>query len=609
MGAILLILFLLHFYLKLSPPKKIGIFNGLFKFIFYVVAIFLFILLPTSLIVKNVSIAPAYQEAPGQFYSIFAVYFISGLIYCWIRLFRGFQESTGAHRNQLKFLLFAILMGLISSFIAFVSILFNPNLSYVSFYVFEVAYISVTAYAITKHRLMNISVVISRTLAWSTTVIFLGGIYSGLVWLYQIYVSIQINLMFLAGTILYGILVGATFQKIRIFLQTTADRTFVKGWYDSRKVLRKIATGLGKTLTHEDIVKALYPIFQDDMDISESRVYFLDRNSASYIEWVPGTEGAKTNNVLSAEASLVKHILSQRDIMSFEGKLCVPSFSGDQLVAIFILGRKRSEDEYSDEDYEVFRTIGEYVAIALEYIVKPYEEVKEKFEASERKLVEAERQIERSSRLASLGTLAAGVAHEIRNPMTVLRSKAQKLSARLDDKEFLKEYAGLTLKHIDRILDIVKSMLDMARTKEFERKPVNINALIEETLRFFSISKINVVKNLNPVPEAPADSSQLTQVFINLIQNAVRAMPEGGTLGFTTGIENGQIKIQISDTGIGIPSENLEKIFDPFFTTWHEGAGLGLSNAHRIITDHGGRIEVKSKAGKGTDFIIYFPVL
>ena len=149
------------------------------------------------------------------------------------------------------------------------------------------------------------------------------------------------------------------------------------------------------------------------------------------------------------------------------------------------------------------------------------------------------------------------------------------------------------------------------KTKERKEIEINLNELIDATLKLFAISRIRLILDLKELPPIKCDPDEMRQVFINLIDNAIHAMPEGGDLTISSKYieEPPSVQIEISDTGAGIPDEIKEKIFDPFFSTRHEGAGLGLSIAYRIVREHGGSMEFKSKVGKGTTFILKFPAI
>lgn len=252
----------------------------------------------------------------------------------------------------------------------------------------------------------------------------------------------------------------------------------------------------------------------------------------------------------------------------------------------------------------------------------------ESLELANRKLKEAQEELIRTEKLASIGRFAAGVAHEVGNPLGSILGYTNLLSRGGMDKEEEREYLKKIEKEIERINRIVRELLNYARPTKFEIKEVDVNEIVESTLSLLSYQKsfkhIQTKLELQPnLPRIQGDDSQISQVFMNIILNAVDAMPDGGTLkiktdeviagnGFNTKFSNGEhlIRTQISDTGTGIKQEDLKKIFDPFFTTKDpdKGTGLGLSVSLRIVESLGGEIQVESEYGKGSTFEVYFPV-
>ncbi|MDD5593626.1 MAG: ATP-binding protein, partial [Candidatus Margulisbacteria bacterium] len=163
------------------------------------------------------------------------------------------------------------------------------------------------------------------------------------------------------------------------------------------------------------------------------------------------------------------------------------------------------------------------------------------------------------------------------------------------------------LESVDRIESIVEGMLGLAREKNGRREAeVDLNKIIEKSLDFFPLEKITILKELGEIPVIKGDPGEIQEVFVNLIQNAIEAMQGVGTLTFRSYLEGQRVAVEVSDTGKGIPKDLHEKIFDPFFSTRHEGVGLGLSIAYRIIREHGGDIKVISEEGKGTTFKLIF---
>lgn len=231
---------------------------------------------------------------------------------------------------------------------------------------------------------------------------------------------------------------------------------------------------------------------------------------------------------------------------------------------------------------------------------------------------EAQRQVSRADRLASLGQLVAGVAHELNNPLTAVLTYAHLLKRRVDGKDEMLRQLELVVEAGERCRKIVRDLLDFARERAPSKAPVEVNVLVEHVLEMIRneilIRKIKVIPRLGAnLPLFRADRHQVEQVFVNVCMNALEAMNEGGELTITSSYDAaGQaLIIAIGDTGPGIPEEHRERIFDPFFTTKPPGAGtgLGLAVSSRIIGDHGGRIHLDSTIGRGSVFTFIFPAV
>jgi two-component system NtrC family sensor kinase len=229
-----------------------------------------------------------------------------------------------------------------------------------------------------------------------------------------------------------------------------------------------------------------------------------------------------------------------------------------------------------------------------------------------------DQQIMKSERLATLGQLAAGVAHEINNPLGTISIYTQMILDDLGkDNDSCRENLAVVMKQTNRAGRIVKDLLEYARQPEPEMRILNINDVLRKAIAIIThpaeLQSIVVSTNLAPeLPDSQGDGDKLQQVFVNIIMNALQAMPQGGELTVVTrpAEDNKLIEIEISDTGCGIPQEHLSKLFDPFFSTKSagEGTGLGLSVSLGIVQRHNGTIDVKSKVGEGSRFIIRFPV-
>ncbi|MGI9034776.1 MAG: ATP-binding protein [Pyrinomonadaceae bacterium] len=223
-------------------------------------------------------------------------------------------------------------------------------------------------------------------------------------------------------------------------------------------------------------------------------------------------------------------------------------------------------------------------------------------------------QLIRTEKLAATGTLAAGVAHEVNNPLASISSLIQMIQTQANLDEETKEKLRLISTQITRITQVTKDMMDFARIRPAAKSLINVNETIEKSLRLANFDKrfqqLKIKKELTEnLPEVFADADQLQQVFLNLFLNSRDAMPEGGNLNIETFFNSSTVQIKISDDGFGIDEKDLKKIFDPFFTTkpTGKGTGLGLAVCYGIITAHGGKIDVSTNENGGAMFLIILP--
>ncbi|MDD5455065.1 MAG: ATP-binding protein [Candidatus Ratteibacteria bacterium] len=227
-----------------------------------------------------------------------------------------------------------------------------------------------------------------------------------------------------------------------------------------------------------------------------------------------------------------------------------------------------------------------------------------------------EHQLNRAEELATVGTLAAGMAHEIKNPLVAINTFFELLPQKYDDPQFREEFSASACEEVKKINDLIHRLLNFAQPKSPNFTLNHIHKCIDESLKFMNTKlnsyNIEVIKKYSPdVPESYIDKTRFDEIILNLMLNAIEAMEKGGKLYITTSYEKSentrQILLKIRDTGMGISAENLQRIFDPFFTMKDRGTGLGLAIVYRAVIDHGGNIEVKSEVGKGTTFIISLP--
>jgi len=273
--------------------------------------------------------------------------------------------------------------------------------------------------------------------------------------------------------------------------------------------------------------------------------------------------------------------------------LSVPLIFKEQVIGIINV-YKSTQDKFTSDEIGLLSNLADQSAMAIQN-ARLYEQ-----------MMNLEEGIRRIEKLGVLGELAVEVAHEVRNPLTIIKMLLHAL--KVDNSKDVEVIEG----EIDRINKIVTQFLDYARPGEPVLKEIDVNRILDTTLILLSHRlnkrKIELVKDLPSVPRLSADPDKLEQAFLNLFLNAIDAMPSGGRLKVSTRTSNGYVQIEIGDSGVGIPPQIKNKLFKPFTTTKEGGLGLGLSVVHRIVEGHKGRIAVESTPEHGTAFTISLPL-
>jgi len=416
-------------------------------------------------------------------------------------------------------------------------------------------------------------------------------------------------------------------------LRTFWDKILARPRYSFRQALAEFSRSLMLIVDLEqlkdNVISKIQEIIQVDrifivllnpesnrFQVAECRGY--DPNRVQHISFRPDDrliQWLKTNEtyLMLPENPGAFNFLSPREktlLQEWNIQVVFPLITMNRITGIVLLGQKLSGEALSHEDLELLTTFLGQAALAFENAYL-YQEQKSRL-----------RRLYRADRLATLGQLAAGAAHEIRNPLTSIRSTIQYLQRTIRKQEE-REMVSELLEEVDRIEGIIQGLLSFARPREPQVEEIDLEGLLQSTLTLIQsmARKQNVQVKLDFRAKErmiQADPSQLKQVFLNVMMNGLQAMPEGGRLGITVDFyqpddlrtDTSFYKITIRDTGVGIPEADLERIFDPFFSTKKDGTGLGLSISYGIIQRHGGDIEVESRVDgreRGTTIIIKLP--
>jgi signal transduction histidine kinase len=295
----------------------------------------------------------------------------------------------------------------------------------------------------------------------------------------------------------------------------------------------------------------------------------------------------------------------------FASMISAPLRARDNIIGTIRLYTEEPRD-FTVEDQKLLAAVAAQAAVAIEN-ANLYREIEEKnreLRASYEELRKTQQALVAKEKLALLGEMAATVAHEIRNPLTAIRGFAQRISRKVGPEARAGDYCRFIVEEVDRLDRFIKDVLDFARRPRPALEPTDLNVLIRDIVRLLQDelvqNEIIMVPMLDlSLPKIRLDESQIRQVLVNLVQNARQAMDREGTLTLSTERVDDWAVMSVSDTGVGIARENLDRIWEPFYTTRTHGTGLGLSLVRRIVEDHGGHVEVESRLGEGTTFRVF----
>ncbi len=343
----------------------------------------------------------------------------------------------------------------------------------------------------------------------------------------------------------------------------------------------------------------------------------IDNEFAGKIDSLKAGEGIAGRVILSGEPIITGDISDDSRVSrgavfdeGFRAFASIPLRTRESIIGAMNI-TSRSIHSFTHDEIKLLYSIGNQIGTAMENSML-YEKTKSQLEEIER----TQEKLIRSARLASLGELAANVAHEVNNPLTGILGYTSLIKDDMPDTNPDKEKLNVIYNETMRIKHIVRNLLDFARQRDPKMDKTSIVDVIKDTLNLIShlakVSNIKIVEEYidNP-PLVSVDVQQMKQVFLNLFNNAIYAMPDGGVMKIMVSKGAEWVNVCVHDNGGGIPEHIIHKIFDPFFTTKPQtkGTGLGLSISHGIVERHGGTIEVESEVGRGSIFTVRFPVV
>ena len=566
----------------------------------------------------------------GSLYPLFSIYLIAYFLSGFFFFFRTYRGSVGIERLQIKYVLlsmfFTVSIGVTAN-------LFLPMAGIATFNwlgpTSTVILVGGTTYSIIKHRLMDINLVLKK----GTTFFLLSvGLFMPsallLIYVQNLYFH-QISYYFSIIVLLIVFILTVIYNKVKTSTEKVVEQLLFKNRYDYRETLGEFSKAMVSILDLQSLSKKIIETITNTMGVQKASLFLLNEEKGGYdlleskkvdVELSPS--GLPKGDPLPSYLQRMKEVLLREDLVKgahrqelnqilqsmsrLEAEVCIPLISKGSLIGIINLGHRFANEIYSREDIELLSMLANQTAIAIEN-ARLYEDLKR-----------SKSYIRRADRLASLGTLTAGLAHEIRNPLVAIKTLTQLLPDRLDDEEFRNHFLQIASGEVDRISSLVNELLEFARPSEPKLEMEDINTILDGMLLLVSTETkkkfIQVVKEYTQdMPPVTVDREQIKQVFLNVLLNALDATPENGmitvkTRSFSKTRGEHYVQVEFTDTGCGISSEYLEDIFTPFFTTKTKGSGLGLSISNQIIQDHKGYIDVESHVNKGSTFFINLPI-
>ena len=472
---------------------------------------------------------------------------------------------------------------------------------------------SVIAYAIARHRLMDVDSVVRKGVSFmlaAALVLAPGGL---AMWALCRSMEVSEPAVLVSAAMSLALIAVVLVPAVQAGLETRIQRAFFAERYDYRHRLQELAAALVHVLDRHALVTQLGEGLSEVLDLEDCQVFLAEEESRRLVGAYPAAiAGAPMPDGLAQVAEAVAYPILTSELedaghpaatrLRREGwELFVPLRLNERLTGFIALGRNREFRIFSGEDLQLLTAVAAGASAAFENV------------SLSRQLRRSEVFLERANRLSSLGLLAAGIAHEIRNPLVAVKTFLDLIPQRLDDHEFLSQFRELSLGELRRVTDLIADLLALGKSKTAERRAVEIMSTLEPVVRLMESTarkrQVEVTASFAPgLPSVWADPDQLKQIVLNLILNAIESSAPGAHVRVEVrpGTADGVV-LEVRDEGAGIAPEQLETIFHPFFTTKETGTGLGLTLVHQMIVEHGGEITVESVLGRGTVFRVTLP--
>jgi len=566
----------------------------------------------TPLVITDSRTAPGTFEVDyGAMHPVYLFLFSMLFLSVFVMLFAKFRKSYGLTRLQIKYVFAGFV---VSATLGITTNLILPLAGIRELVPLGTASAAILvgflAYAILKHRLLEIETLVIKSFVYFVLTSFITAVYILIVLLFQ--QAMGGAHKYFLPEIITAVVIALTLTPLKNRLDALTNRIFFQKKYDYQKTLGELSLAISVTVNLDELLEKVLTQVVETMHLEGGSFLLREQISGEYQVKKNAGHGclkpgvkipadsvmvSRLNSVNSVivteELSATDDTLLLKELSGLNAAICLPIRSKQQMTGILVLGRKKSADIFTSADLALLNTLASEMSIALQN-ARLYEEMQHK------------------ERLVFLGSMAASLGHEIKNPLTSIKLFIELLRSESNDAEFLKKFHEIVPAQIERLNDLSERLLTIARPAQPRPVYLDINEIIKWVVVLFETQAkkkgVQLVPSLTTVPRIMADEQHLIQCFINIILNAIEVLEAGGRLVISNSVKGRLVEIRFADNGPGISAGDQEKIFEPFFSTKRDGTGLGLPICRRLIEAQGGTIRLENTAGKGACFIIDLPV-
>lgn len=554
----------------------------------------------------------------------FNFYFTVALLVMFFSFWRR-KDISPQEAAKRKYIFFSGLIGTFAAIDFLPNYGINVTLNTSPFgFMFMIAFCLITAYAIFRHQLMEIEVIIKKTVVFAGMFTFAFGIFIAIALLISQFVAGGNTWLAFA---ISAFIIVFTLRPIETWLINATDKFLFQKKYEYKQIIKAFIDNVVTELNLDTVINSTLKLLDETIHPYTASIFILNRAEDKY-QLYNGVGLKDTNIAFMSDSKLVAYLRKNHspavvkqisgindaspdialEMATLKAVIVLPLMLHNDLTGFISLGKKKSDEDYSKDDLDVLSDLARTESIAV---------------ANAQLITEAAQ----SERRAAIGTMAAGINHEIGNPLNTMAARIQvfKLSRQkglFEDKpvnEVMDEAEAVLdecLEQSGRISEITKKLANFAKpSKEFKPALINISEEIEETLGIvghdLELERIKIEKNIpGGLPRILVDKREMQQILFNIIRNAGQAIEGSGTITIRANLTfSGKVRIEIHDTGKGIPEDKKHRIFEPFFTTkgTNKGTGLGLSIVRQLVWRNKGEISFTSEPGAGTTFILEFP--